>query len=604
MYLIRNLRFWLVAAIFAAALVPTSASAWWNQDWSYRKEITIDLSPKGANISEPVGQMAVLIRLHSANFTFDDAQQAGNDIRFVAEDDKTPLPFHIESYDPLLGLATVWVNVSDLPPGGIKKIWLYYGNAKATPGSDAKGTFDVDYTLVYHFDGAAAQPAPDRTAYNNNATTAVGTDESAIVGKGARITGTSGVQVAASPSLAITAGGSFTFEGWVKPAAAQPNGAIFARRDGTSALLIGLANGVPFADVRGGTPGKVTAAQAIPLGQWSHIAVTASADALTLFVNGQRAATAPAVLAAFNTPLAIGADVAGQTEFAPLAGSMDEVRLSKIARPAPLILADAMAQGAESKLVAYGVDEKQSGFGFGYFGIIIQNVTLDAWVVIAILGVMALISWLVMWNKWSYIGRVDRANDSFLHLYRKHGGDPISLDRELGQGRARRVNHSSIFRIYRAGADEIERRNEHSTGRVVLNTEAIEVVRALMDSAYVRENQRLARQMVLLTISISGGPFLGLLGTVVGVMITFAAIAATGDVNINAIAPGISAALLATVCGLAVAIPALFGYNYLLTRIKNIGADMQVFVDEFVTRTSENFGAGASGMHAAVARAH
>ena len=105
-----------------------------------------------------------------------------------------------------------------------------------------------------------------------------------------------------------------------------------------------------------------------------------------------------------------------------------------------------------------------------------------------------------------------------------------------------------------------------------------------MDSALVRENQRLARQMVLLTIAISGGPFLGLLGTVVGVMITFAAIAASGDVNVNAIAPGIAAALVATVAGLAVAIPALFGYNYLITRIKNITADMQVFVDEFVTR--------------------
>jgi biopolymer transport protein ExbB len=93
--------------------------------------------------------------------------------------------------------------------------------------------------------------------------------------------------------------------------------------------------------------------------------------------------------------------------------------------------------------------------------------------------------------------------------------------------------------------------------------------------------------MVLLTVSISGGPFLGLLGTVVGVMITFAAIAASGDVNINAIAPGISAALLATVAGLAVAIPALFGYNYLIVRNKNVTANMQVFVDEFVTRVAE-----------------
>jgi biopolymer transport protein ExbB len=70
-------------------------------------------------------------------------------------------------------------------------------------------------------------------------------------------------------------------------------------------------------------------------------------------------------------------------------------------------------------------------------------------------------------------------------------------------------------------------------------------------------------------------------------MITFAAIAAAGDVNVNAIAPGIAAALLATVAGLAVAIPSLFGYNYLATRIKNISADMQIFVDELVTRIAE-----------------
>ena len=57
--------------------------------------------------------------------------------------------------------------------------------------------------------------------------------------------------------------------------------------------------------------------------------------------------------------------------------------------------------------------------------------------------------------------------------------------------------------------------------------------------------------------------------------------------NVNAIAPGIAAALLATVAGLAVAIPALFGYNYLAGRIKNISADMHIFVDEFITRIAE-----------------
>ena len=106
----------------------------------------------------------------------------------------------------------------------------------------------------------------------------------------------------------------------------------------------------------------------------------------------------------------------------------------------------------------------------------------------------------------------------------------------------------------------------------------------------MRETQKLNSMLVLLTIAISGGPFLGLLGTVVGVMITFAAIAAQGDVNVNAIAPGIAAALAATVAGLIVAIPALFGYNYLLSRVKEITSDMHVFIDEFVTKIAEYYG--------------
>ena len=73
-------------------------------------------------------------------------------------------------------------------------------------------------------------------------------------------------------------------------------------------------------------------------------------------------------------------------------------------------------------------------------------------------------------------------------------------------------------------------------------------------------------------------------------MITFASIAAAGDVNVTAIAPGIAAALVATVAGLTVAIPALFGYNWLLTRIRTIHRSMQVFVDEFVTKSAAALG--------------
>jgi biopolymer transport protein ExbB len=121
----------------------------------------------------------------------------------------------------------------------------------------------------------------------------------------------------------------------------------------------------------------------------------------------------------------------------------------------------------------------------------------------------------------------------------------------------------------------------------VLSAQSMNAVRASMDATLTRELQKLNAQMVLLTIAISGGPFLGLLGTVIGVMITFAAIAVSGEVNVNAIAPGIAGALTATVAGLIVAIPCLFGYNYLGGQIKEVTADMHVFVDEFVAKLSE-----------------
>lgn len=104
----------------------------------------------------------------------------------------------------------------------------------------------------------------------------------------------------------------------------------------------------------------------------------------------------------------------------------------------------------------------------------------------------------------------------------------------------------------------------------------------------MREVQRLNSMLVYLTIGIAGGPYLGLLGTVIGVMITFAVIAKSGEVEVNSIAPGIAGALLATVAGLAVAIPALFAYSYLSTRIKDAVNDMETFIDEFIAKMAEH----------------
>ncbi len=585
----KRVMFFLLAVLLG--VLPGVANAWWQNDWSFRKSITIDTSPKGANMADSAGRMPVLIRLHPGNFQFDGLADNGADIRFVAADDKTPLNYQVEQYDAVLGVALIWVDIPKMPAGSAQQIWMYYGNKKANDGSKPAETFDADYTLVYHFNGASGTPPKDATAYANNAQNAPArTIEDGIVGKGAQLDGSTPLNLPASPSLNVSAGGSFTFSAWIKPATLGANTLLYSRRDGANALLIGLDNGVPFAEVdAGAAPTRTPAAAPVAINQWAYVAVTADGKNLTVYVNGKAVAQVAATLPALTSAAAVGGDVAGAPAgFAGYSGALDELRLSKVARTPETIALDALSQGSESKLIAYGADEKQSGFGFGYFGVIVQSVTVDAWVVISILLAMAAVSWVVMWTKARYVGTVDKANNYFVLRFRQVAGKHLvglaHVEEKTEEGR--RLSQSSLYRLYKAGVAEIHsRENEH--GRTVITTESIEAIRASMDATLVRENQRLSKSMVLLTIAISGGPFLGLLGTVVGVMITFAAIAASGDVNVNAIAPGIAAALLATVTGLFVAIPALFGYNYLLIRNKNVTANMQVFVDEFVTRLAE-----------------
>lgn len=580
--------------LLAPRLSMAGEASWWNDDWSYRKPITLDTSPKGGNLAQPVGRMPLLIRLHPGNFQFDGVAKTGADLRFIGPDGKTPLNYQIENFDPVMGVAQVWLDVTDLPANGQQTVWMYYGNTKAPVFSNGAATFDADYTLVYHFDEQSGQPPKDATAYGNNAQSgALRIMDDGVAGNAGRFDGSSVATLPASSSLDIKDGGSFTFSTWIK-LDAMPTTAtlIYGHRQDNKALLIGIDNGAAFVEVDGGTaPQRANATTPLKAGQWMHLAVTAGNGQITLYVNGQPAANLAAALPALGGSATLGGDVASASNspvpFAAFVGQMDEVRLSRVARPASVIAADVLTQGADSKLIAYGEDEKKSGFGFGYFGIIVKSVTVDAWVVIALLMIMALISWLVMWQRGSYVSRVTNANERFLHRYRELGSNLLGLAGNHASPAVKgELAGSSLYRLYETGAKEVWRRRDED-GRLVIASESIEAIRAVMDSTLVRENQALSRSMVMLTIAISGGPFLGLLGTVVGVMITFAAIAAAGDVNINAIAPGISAALLATVAGLFVAIPALFGYNYLLTRNKAVTANMQVFVDEFVTRLAE-----------------
>jgi len=572
--------------------LTSTARAWWNSEWTLRKSITIDT----AGIPEPIGSVPLLIRLHEGNFRFDAVKQDGSDIRFVAADDKTPLPYHIEKIDPILNEAFVWVKIPDLKPSAKTTIWLYYGNAgnKATRVEDPKGTYDDDTVLVYHF-SEHNQPTVDSSGAGNNALNAGLSSDSAQIGSGLRLDGHTIVSIAPS-GLIWNDRASLTWSAWIKPTAAAANAIVFSRRENGRGLVIGLDNGVPFVEVTGssGTQ-RSQLSGSVPVNTWAELAVVASSPMITVYLNGSVIGSITALVPSLSTPPQLGESFSGE---------IDELMISKSARNVGYIKTLALSQGPDSagKFVTLGEDGQQSSWlsalKTGYVGVIIGSLTVDGWVVIGILGLMSIISWCVMVGKGRYLGRIARGNTSFLKNWSQVASDLSVLDRDeevqnMG-GHANTAEHrvmkdSPLFRVYHIGVEEIRHRlaEDRSPGNRVLSARSIQAIRASLDGGVVRESARLNSQMVLLTIAISGGPFLGLLGTVVGVMITFAAVAMAGDVNVNAIAPGIAAALAATVAGLAVAIPALFGYNYLLTQIKGASNDMHVFIDEFVTKMAE-----------------
>jgi len=609
--------------LVAATLLfsPAAALGWWNSDWACRKPFRLDTSAAGANITEAIGTVPVLLRLHPGNFRFDAAKDDGSDLRFVAGDDKTPLKHHIERYDALLGEALVWVQVPDLKPGAKTDIWLYYKNPKAVGAEDPKGTYDADTALVYHF-AERAQAPRDSTTWANQALDPGATADGALIGMGLRLDGTKAVGIPAGPSLAWAAGGRLTWAAWLRPSETESTGVVFSRREGGSAFLVGLQAGRPYVEVTAPTGSQRASAPAsFPANSWHHVAVTVG-DRLTLYVDGSPAANLAVALPALNSSSLLGADRGGIAPAvpapgagpapggagapgAPFKGEVDELEISKVERPPGFVQVLAVSQGTDpAKLVAAGQDEEGSSWSSGYFAIIIRSVTLDGWVVIGLLAIMSFVSLTVMASKASYLSAVERSDARFQERFEKLANlsQAVAVASPLGDEKP--LRNSPLFRLFQIGVAEIQKRTRV---RRHLSAEAIEAIRATLAAGLVRENQRLSRRMVLLTIAISGGPFLGLLGTVVGVMITFASIAAAGDVNVNAIAPGIAAALVATVAGLAVAIPALFGYNWLLTRVKEVTATMQIFVDELVTKMAEVYadgeGEGQSPAHPALAAA-
>jgi biopolymer transport protein ExbB len=543
----------------------------------------------------------VLLRLHDGNFQFGAAREDGSDLRFLAEDDKTPLAYHVEKIDPLLNEAFVWVKLPEIKTGAATNFWFYYGNQNPnlSASADSKATYDAETVLVYHF-GANLQA--DATGSANNAENAGTKVEAALIGGGLRVPGTAPVSIPATPSLLWNESGALTWSVWLKPASLAANAVLFSRREDGRSFVIGLDNGVPYVEVGGQ---RSAGGAALDVGVWRHLAVVAVGGTITVYLDGVSYGTLAAGLPALNSPLLLGDATEGAVNFN---GELDELQIAKVARTPGFLKFAAQSQAGEksAKLIVFGNDEQNEHGGGGELAKhlslitdISKSLTFDGWVVIFLCTVLAIVGWIIAFGKLLYLNRIKKATSLFLEKWEELSrdlhvldhGDEASIKSMGGKATLKMqkiLGRSPLFHIYQIGSEEIQHRLANSEeADPGLSGRSIQAIRAVLHSGLVREVQKLNGGLVFLTIGIAGGPYLGLLGTVIGVMITFAVIAKSGQVEVNSIAPGIAGALLATVAGLAVAIPALFAYSYISTRIKDAVSDMEIFIDEFIARVAE-----------------
>ena len=209
----------------------------------------------------------------------------------------------------------------------------------------------------------------------------------------------------------------------------------------------------------------------------------------------------PVCVAAFTPALVVGQD---------FVGLLDEVQVAKTARSADWIKLQYRSQSPDFTVLGFGQDEsKGSGDGPNYFVIILQSLTVDGWVVIALCGVMFIISSLVMITKGLSISRSRKDNQAFLDQYRHvDASDPGALDQEETEeekeleesafltalvGKHDHFQSSPIYHVYHAGVQELKKRFAGGPDKP-LTAEALNVIRARLDAAVVREGQKLNQQ--------------------------------------------------------------------------------------------------------------
>jgi len=236
----------------------------------------------------------------------------------------------------------------------------------------------------------------------------------------------------------------------------------------------------------------------------------------------------------------------------------------------------------------------------------IRYATPEGKVTFFALLILSLFSWTIIITKFRQLVIAGKATKKFMAGYGATR-DPLDIQRK---GENREFDGAPVYQLYIRGADEVAYHLKNNpvvvnavpafipnpdgphtntdflakSTRVKISMTSFDAVKVVMEEAAGTEAISLEKGMIVLSTAVAGGPFIGLLGTVWGVMSTFAGIAESHAATLTAMAPGVAAALLTTVTGLLVAIPAMFAYNFMVTTIRHLTQELDGFASRFANQ--------------------
>jgi biopolymer transport protein TolQ len=220
--------------------------------------------------------------------------------------------------------------------------------------------------------------------------------------------------------------------------------------------------------------------------------------------------------------------------------------------------------------------------------IIIGNVfdilAQTGWVARGVLGLLlfaSLISWALIFQKSGLFGRIRRQSDQFLKIFRATKGvaNPQGL---MSVG-------SPFANVYAAGYRELQSQLSGTGNPAPAKVKSLQAVTVSMQLASADEVRRVEKGMSWLATTAGVAPFIGLFGTVWGIIDAFSGLGTSGAATLRAVAPGIAEALVTTAAGLFAAIPALIAYNYFLQDIRDLAQRLDSFALEFTSQVEKTF---------------